>query len=30
MCGSWEGTEGIPFICTGEEPKEGGKRNQMF
>ena len=19
-CGSWEGTEGIPFICTSEEP----------
>ena len=28
--GTWEGTERIPFFSTGEEPREGGKRNQMF
>ena len=26
MCGSWEGTEGIPFLCTGEEPR--GRRDE--
>ena len=26
MCGSWEGTEGIPFICTDEEPT--GRREE--
>ena len=26
MCGSWEGTEGIPFICIGEE--RTGRRDE--